>query len=336
MAEAGADALRVLIVTQDPAQLQTLRRSLTAAGHAVLGAGSRDEGLRVVLETNPHLLLLDWLTPPGESLALCKGLREARIGKQLYIMLLTDSTDEERLVKAFEAGVDEYVVKPVNPRLLAAQIRAGQRILQLQEEVNRDKEELRHYAAELAVANRRLQQDALEDVLTGLPNRRCAVDRLNQEWASAVRTGRPLACLVADIDRFKQVNDTYGHDIGDIVLRETAHAIRNTLRTTDLVCRLGGEEFVVICRDTTLEGGRLCAERIRARVEKNAIQAPPYSGGVTLSVGVAAREETMRHADDLLKTVDVAVYQAKQTGRNRVCVAAGAIDFSKPARATVH
>ncbi|MCB1803454.1 MAG: GGDEF domain-containing protein, partial [Gammaproteobacteria bacterium] len=195
-------------------------------------------------------------------------------------------------------------------------------------------EEIRHFAAELAVTNRRLQQVALTDPLTGFPNRRYAVDRMQQEWASSTRTWRPMCCMVIDIDQFKAVNDTYGHDVGDQVLSQGATAIKRSLRAQDVISRTGGDEFLVICPDTTMEAALVCAERIRRSVEIMSINVGDQVLRVTISVGVAVRDRTMSDPDVLIKRADESAYVAKAQGRNRVA-ALQIADASKSLLASV-
>jgi diguanylate cyclase (GGDEF)-like protein len=228
---------------------------------------------------------------------------------------------DDQLVEAFEAGVDDYLTKPFTARVLAARLRAGQRVIRLQEDARRDSENLRRFAAELAVANRRLQQAALTDPLTGLPNRRYAMERLEQEWAANARTQRPLTCMVVDIDGFKQINDSYGHDSGDVVLRQVATVLRKEARAEDVICRLGGEEFLVICPDTPLGAALHLAERLRLGVSRARSANGSISHSATVSIGVCQRESTMSHMDEFIKAADNALYDAKRAGRNRVAAA---------------
>ena len=210
----------------------------------------------------------------------------------------------------------------------AGAVRAAHRTILLQDQLRRDKEELRRYAAELAFANRKLQEAALTDHLTGLPNRRCAMERLAQEWASSVRTGQSLACIFIDIDHFKQVNDRHGHDVGDQVIRETGGVLKAAVRECDVVCRIGGEEFVTICRDTDLEGAARLAERARQELEKHSFGVPGFDDQVTICAGVGVRDSSMCRPGDLLNAADTAVYAAKRAGRNCVKIASVGISSS--------
>ncbi|MGR8932745.1 MAG: HDOD domain-containing protein, partial [Gammaproteobacteria bacterium] len=215
--------LDILLVDNDPVELTRLAKQLIAAGHRVDCCSDGESALKYVLENNPQLLLTDWRMKPMDGLALCKTLRSSELGKKLYIIMLTTTETEDETVEAFDAGIDDYVTKPVNLRILLARIRAGQRIASLQQEVEQEKQDIQRYNAELAVANRRLSIIANTDILTGLPNRRYALSRLDQEWKAAHRYRRPISVLMLDIDHFKSVNDTLGHEAGDTVLAHIAN-----------------------------------------------------------------------------------------------------------------
>ncbi|MFZ5463872.1 MAG: diguanylate cyclase [Pseudomonadota bacterium] len=310
----AAAALRVLVVEGDPAARFALRQVLEREGYEVHDAMDAQDGLRATLEVHPHIMVIDC----ANGVALTRALRQTRVGRGIYVLILTQVEDEERLVEAFEAGVDDYMTKPLRPRLLAARLRAGSRMVRMQEEIERDRENIRHFAAELAVTNRRLQEVALTDSLTGFPNRRYAMERIQQEWNLSCRTGRPLVAMVIDLDGFKQVNDTYGHDVGDAYLRQAAGAIRLGLRAQDVVCRTGGDEFLVICPDTELKPALVCAERVRKAVEATPIRSGLLQLKATLSIGVAVRADDMADAEALVKRADQGVYLAKQRGRNQI------------------
>lgn len=313
--------LRILLVDDDESIARYLQEILTAAGHTVFIAANGKEALHQTIEFNPQLIVTDWMMPEMDGISFCKALRQTNQGQEIYLIILTSLEDEEQLVEAFEAGVDDYLVKPFSERVLRARLNAGQRVIQLQEAITREREELRRAATELAVTNRRLQRIALTDPLTKLPNRRYGMERLEQEWAAAKRNGHPLSCLLIDLDRFKEVNDSYGHDIGDQALQQAAAILKESSRTQDLIARIGGEEFLVICPNSDSIAARQYAERIRKTFEDASFTLGKANHKITVSIGVAVRDQAMAHFNDLLKATDRALYQAKQQGRNHVVTA---------------
>jgi diguanylate cyclase (GGDEF)-like protein len=310
--------LTILAVDDDRSILMVLEHLLRGLGHTVHTAQDGKTALARAVSVRPQIIISDWIMPGLDGVSLCRALRDTEEGQRMYFIILSALEQDDQLVEAFESGVDDYLTKPFTPRVLAARLRAGQRVIRLQEEARRDSENMRRFAAELAVANRRLQQAALTDPLTGMPNRRYGMERLEQEWAAGSRTQRAVSCLMIDLDQFKLVNDTYGHDIGDVVLRQVAATLRREARTEDLVARMGGEEFLVIAPDTTLSAALHLAERLR-----NAVARTPFTSGAvshtsTISVGVAQRDRAMTRVDELLKVADEGLYEAKRAGRNRV------------------
>jgi two-component system cell cycle response regulator len=313
-------SLTVLIVDDDRATLMLVEHLLKALGHKVHTAQDGRSALAQAMSIRPQIIISDWIMPGLDGVSFCKALRQTEEGQQIYFIILSALEQDDQLVEAFEAGVDDYLTKPFTARVLAARLRAGQRVIKLQEDARRDSENLRRFAAELAVANRRLQQAALTDPLTGLPNRRYAMERLEQEWASTSRTQRPLTCMVVDVDQFKQINDSYGHDSGDVVLRQVATVLRKEARAEDVICRLGGEEFLVICPDTPLGAALHLAERLRLGVARARAANGAINHTATVSIGVCQREAAMTRMDELIKAADNALYDAKRAGRNRVAV----------------
>ena len=316
--EPARRGLRILAVDDDAASLRLLTTHLERDGHQVTNASNGREALRMALEQQAQMVVSDWMMPELDGIQLCRSLRSTADGQGIYILLVTGREDEDRIVEAFTAGADEYVVKPFNPRILLARVRAGQRMIELREQVEADRAERQRQLSRLAVLNRKLQSAAMTDVLTRLPNRRYALERLEQELLSARRGGHALSVMMIDIDHFKEVNDRFGHDAGDAVLRETASILRRTVRRTDVACRLGGEEFLVICTGSDLSSCARTAERVRGAVEESRLPAQMGSG-ITVSMGVAVLEAHHRNVDDLLKAADQRVYAAKAAGRNLVC-----------------
>lgn len=318
MPSVGPGPLRVLIVDDDRVIRTILNKMLSDSGYQVFEALDGQQGFMMALEVHPHILITDWVMPGMDGVGMTRALRQTKFGRSIYILILTALETEEKLVEAFEAGVDDYMSKPLKPRVLGARLRAGQRVVMLQQEIERDRDEIRRFAAELAVTNRRLHDAALTDVLTGLPNRRYAVEFFRREWLAANRSKRPLGCMLVDVDNFKAVNDSYGHDIGDLVLKQVSLAIKSGLRAQDVVCRTGGDEFTVICPETDLRAALMCAERIRRDVAELKLDTVKADLKCSLSIGVAVRDEGTLDIDALLKRADEGVYAAKQRGRNRV------------------
>ena len=317
-AEIPPNRLRVMVVDDDASMRVVLSAMLAHAGHEVFLATNGREALEVALESQPHMMITDWLMPEMDGIELIRTLRQTRVGRGMYVLIVTCMGDEDKLVEAFENGVNDFMSKPLNQRVLTARLRAGQRVIRLQQEVERDREEMRRFAAELAVTNRRLHDVALTDSLTGFANRRYAMDRMTEEWSSAKRHERPLSCMVIDIDEFKQVNDTYGHDIGDLVLRQVSASIKDALRGQDVIARMGGDEFIAICPDSRLTQAIACAERVRQAVEVVTIRTGMLQLRVSVSIGVAELADEMKGSDALVKMADQGLYLAKQRGRNRV------------------
>ena len=316
------EGLDILVADDDDDAADELSRHLSSLGHRVVTARTGPAALRTALEMNPQLAILDWVMPEMTGLDVCRSLRETSAGRLMYVIILTRHHEERRLTEAFDAGADDYVLKPYRLRVLDARIRAGMRAIRLQDEVACDKEQIRRHAVALAVANRKLERAALTDALTGLPNRRFTNDRLLREWNEAAANGTPLSCMMIDIDHFKRFNDRFGHDMGDHVLELAADRLARSARSDDVVCRYGGEEFVIICPDTGLVAATRCAERLRAEVENAASESTASAGHpITISVGVAGRTAKTENPEALLRAADTALYQAKAAGRNRVRVA---------------
>jgi diguanylate cyclase (GGDEF)-like protein len=310
--------LDILLVDDDPMMLANLSKQLTGSGNRVQVCQGGKSALELILKHNPQVVISGWHIKSMNGLDLCKALRASAFGKNIYFIIVTALEDEDALVEAFDAGIDDYVTKPVNLRVLLARLRAGRRIISLQNEVEKETGDIRRYTAELAAANRHLKAMANTDVLTGLPNRRYALNRLEQESANAERSNKPLSILMLDLDHFKLVNDALGHDVGDQVLTHAAKLMRETARTNDIVCRLGGEEFLIITPDTDGTTALMLAERIRNCIEKNQPKGFKLRCPVTVSIGVAGSIGAKPNWKDMMKWADDALYLAKQGNRNTV------------------
>ena len=219
--------------------------------------------------------------------------------------------------------MDDYIAKPVNERALRARLRAALHYVRLLEAWERDRAQLKQFASELAISNRKLEHYALTDLLTGLPNRRSGMDVLGKAWAASKRSGQALAVMMMDIDHFKSVNDTHGHAVGDKVLVEVGRLIRDSLRKGDHVCRMGGEEFLVINQGGELDATLQFAERLRQKIRSVRIRIGDVELGTSISIGVACRETGMADPDNLIVAADQALYAAKRGGRDRTFCNAG-------------
>ena len=317
----SAGALRILVVDDDPITLTILETVLrNALGHMVFSASSGEEALALAVECQPQIVITDWLMPDLSGLELTCALRATEWGQRIYLIMLTSLDTEEEVSEAFEAGIDDFLTKPVNARILRARLRAARHYVQLLDAWERDRAQLKQFTAELAISNRRLEHVAMTDLLTSLPNRRAGMGALERAWAASSRFEQALSVLVLDIDHFKRVNDTYGHAVGDKVLIEVAQQIQRVARKDDSVCRLGGEEFLMICPSTDIKAALLAADRLRRTIEALQINVQGTVIRSTVSIGVASREPRMTDSDTLVNAADRALYRAKEAGRNRSCI----------------
>ncbi|WSG75756.1 PleD family two-component system response regulator [Rhizobium beringeri] len=245
-----------------------------------------------------------------DPLRLCSQLRSLERTRFLPILIITEQGADDMVVRALDLGVNDYIIRPVDPNELVARS-----LTQIRR---------KRYNDRLRASVKQTIELAVTDPLTGLYNRRYLDNHLNVLFNRSMARGRPLSVLITDIDRFKHVNDTFGHDGGDEVLREFANRVRSTIRGADLACRYGGEEFVVVMPDTSPEIAAAVAERLRAAIE-NAPFMLKHAGealNVTASFGIASRIAQVLTPDQLMKQADLALYEAKNTGRNRVVAAA--------------
>jgi two-component system cell cycle response regulator len=319
-----SSSLRILLVEDDPTSLVLVEGLLSnILGHTAFTASNGQQALSLSMEVLPHVVITDWLMPVMSGLELTRSLRATEWGQNLYIIMLTSIEDEEEIITAFDAGVDDYVTKPINIRAFRARLRAAWHYRKLQESWERDREQLKRFAAELAVTNRKLKHYALTDVLTELPNRRAGMESLSEAWSIASRTDQLMAVMLIDIDHFKRINDNYGHAIGDKVLQEVASSIRNIARKGDTFCRMGGEEFLVVCHNgnTDAKSAVLFAERLRQHVKEQKINIDDIQIQTSISIGVALKEAGMKSEDHLVNAADKALYAAKNAGRNKVFLA---------------
>ncbi|MFQ5807114.1 MAG: diguanylate cyclase [Phycisphaerae bacterium] len=316
--------LNRIVLAEDEATARALLvRQLRKAGYEVIACENGKEALKAIRKEVSCIVVADWMMPEMDGLELCRTVRalgEMQALSFVYFILLTAHAEKERIVAGLEAGADDYLTKPYHPQELLARLRVGERNCILQSELFQRQVDLQKANAELAVLNRKLEKLASTDMLTGLASRRQLFNRLAEIWSLAERNDRPLGCVMFDVDIFKSVNDTHGHAAGDEVLKSLAETARGCLRRHDIIGRFGGEEFCVLCPETTIEGAASLAERIRGAVAESRCVLGETTISVTVSLGVACRSPVHDDADSLISAADAMLYRAKESGRNQVWV----------------
>jgi putative two-component system response regulator len=312
---------KVLVVDDDPATRSLISNFLLGRGLDCVTAESGTAGLAIFDEIQPRLIFSDWTMPEMDGLEFCRRLRARSSGKHVHFIMLTVHDNEEELSRAFDAGVDDYLAKPFNNAALLARLRAGIRAVELYSEISDRHQGSRQLNEQLNDLNQRLERMAITDDLTGLYNRRQAMHRLEEYWAMCNRYQRTVSVISVDIDHFKQINDAYGHSAGDVVLQGVADIMRQCVRNTDTVCRIGGEEFLIILPCQTTPEAEICAQRCRVAVAEHRFVFGEHQIKATISLGIAGRRPDMMQAADLLREADDALYAAKRAGRNTYRIA---------------
>ena len=299
-------ALKALIAEDNPGFRLALEKLLGKWGYEVIPAANGRQALEILSKDDPpRLAILDWMMPELDGVEVCRRIREQNREPYIYILLLTAKDTADELIEGMEAGADEYLRKPVNTQELRVRLRAGRRIIDLQEELVRARELLRKQAS--------------RDCLTEFFNRGAMFEILTRELKRAERESNTLSLIMADLDHFKQVNDNLGHPAGDAVLREAARRVAACIRPYDAPCRYGGEEFVIVMPGCSLEDAIMRAEDIRSKVATAPIHVPEGLINVSCSVGVTATSGPGGFDGSLLlHEADEALYLAKNKGRNRV------------------
>ena len=296
---------RVLIAEDDPISRRLLESILVKWGYDVTVVEDGLEALRLLDSADaPRLAVLDWMMPGMEGVQICQRLRERKGRPYVYVLLLTARSQKQDLLRGLELGADDYLTKPFDAQELRARLHVGGRILNLQDD--------------LLGAQEALQFRATHDGLTGIPNRAAIMEALAREISRQSRDNRPFGIVLADIDHFKNVNDTYGHLSGDNVLRMVAQQLRDSTRPYDSVGRYGGEEFLIVAPSSDIPGTLALAERIRKDIESQLVVDQAGSIRVTMSFGIAVSiRPPCLDIKTLLQLADDALYRAKANGRNR-------------------
>ncbi len=303
---------RILVVDDHPDNVEIINARLSSRGFQVETASNGQEALDRVHENPPHLILLDVMMPLMDGYEVSRRIKNDASLPYIPIILVTARDSTEDKVEGLDAGADDYLTKPVNFPELEARVRSMLRIKKLQDELDQKNRELE-------VVNKKLRKLSITDGLTELFNHRHVHELLHEEFERSRRSGDPMAVAMLDLDRFKQINDTYGHPTGDVILYETSRILREAAREIDMIGRYGGEEFIAILPGATEEAAARFAERVRERVAAHVYRDEAVEVRMTLSSGVASFPEIAADNPDLLlKRADEALYAAKEGGRNRV------------------
>jgi two-component system, cell cycle response regulator len=313
--------MKILIADDDAMSRRLLQKTLEKAGYEVVavenGRLAQEELCRA---EGPRLALLDWEMPEVDGPGVCRAVRARRDKTYVYMVFLTSKESSDDKVEGLRAGADDYLTKPFHSEELKARLRTGQRILHLEDRLVEAREEMRFKAT--------------HDALTGLWNRGVITELLDRELARAHRERKCTALLLCDIDHFKNVNDTYGHPVGDEVLREVARRLLASVRSYDFVGRYGGEEFLVVLNNCEPTTALRRAEHMRAGIADREVVTDGGPIGLTMSIGVLRTVDWGQlRAEGYLIEVDAALYAAKAAGRNCVRVA---LPESAPPVAGVH
>ncbi|MEN6328296.1 MAG: diguanylate cyclase [Syntrophomonas sp.] len=291
--------MRVLIADDDGLSRKLLESALISWGYETVITCDGIQAWEVLQQNNaPNLVILDWVMPGMDGIEICRKIRARNNGNYVYIILLTSRAGGDDIIKGLESGADDYVIKPFNPEELKYRLKIGQRIIELEHRI-------RHLAS--------------IDYLTGLLNRRAFIERMEFEINRSLRTKQELGFIITDIDHFKKVNDSYGHQAGDKVLQEIAKTLSRACRVYDLVGRYGGEEFVICLPGANWDETLKTAERMRIATENLRTNVPGsnINISVTASFGGTWMEANQGMSIDyMIKNADHALYQAKTEGRN--------------------
>jgi diguanylate cyclase (GGDEF)-like protein len=301
--------MKILIADDEVMSRRLLQKTMERAGYQVTAVeNGRLAADELCKPDGPRLALLDWMMPELDGPGVCREVRKRKEHSYVYMVLLTSKEKKEDVVAGLKSGADDYLTKPFDAEELKARLRTGMRILDLEDRLVEAREEMRFQAT--------------HDALTSLWNRGMIMELLGRELARSTREGKSAAILVGDLDHFKQVNDTYGHLVGDEVLKETARRLLSSVRSYDFVGRWGGEEFLVVLNNCDPAFSLARSEEICKTIARKPVQTSGGPVPITMSLGlVLSHEWGSRSVVQLVHEADEALYAAKAAGRNCVRVA---------------
>lgn len=296
--------MKILIADDDAVSLRMLEKTLERAGYEVTAVShGRKAAEELCRPDGPRLALLDWMMPQLDGPAVCRTVRHKRSQSHVYLVLLTSKSSKEDIVEGLESGADDYLTKPFDPGELKARLRTGMRILELEDNLLEARDDMRYRAT--------------HDSLTSLLNRGTILELLAGELNRKRRDKSSISIALGDLDHFKLVNDTYGHILGDEVLREVGRRLLRSVRSYDFVGRYGGEEFLVVLNNCATEKTLDRAEEIRNSIGGSPIATTRGPIPITMTLGVSVSPPSdPRPLEEILCEVDGALYAAKSAGRN--------------------
>lgn len=304
----SGQGFEVLVVDDSPVYRKLVETTLSSQQYSILLAKDGREALELFAQHLPPLVITDWQMPDLSGIELCQKIRAEYLNAYTYVILLTAMSEKDNVVAGLAAGADDYLTKPFHAGELLARVGVGRRFIELQRQ--------------LEAKNRLLEEAALTDPLTGLPNRRAVESSAPRELLGAARHGYPLWVVAVDLDHFKSVNDSYGHEAGDIVLKRFGQILKTHTRASNICGRMGGEEFLLILTHVTAENILAAVNRLRKEFEAQTFNFEGKTVTVTASFGVAGfQDKVAPEFTRLVIEADKALYAAKREGRNQVKVA---------------
>ena len=302
---ATANIYDVLVVDDSPVYRKLVEQVLSSEQFRLQFAGNGAEALEALNKHNSCIVITDWMMPDFSGFELCQRIRQDKTRPYTYIIVMTSNSEKGNVVKGLEAGADDYLTKPFDRGEMLARIGVGVRIVDL----NRA----------LDAKNQLLEAAARTDPLTGLPNRRAIEEWASKQLRGAMRHGFPVWVVVGDIDSFKTVNDTFGHNAGDVVLQTFADLIQKSTRASDICGRMGGDEFLLVIAHTEAEHIEATINRVREQFASLSFPFQGKSVQVTASFGAAGfKGRDLQEFSALMRQADQMLYEAKRGGRNLV------------------
>lgn len=304
-----ADNFRVLVADDSVVYRKLVEQTLEQDQCSILFAKTGQSAIELFEQHRPALVITDWVMPDLTGIELCQKIRTSPGHSYTYVIILTSNSEKENVVKGLAAGADDYLTKPFHPEELSARVAVGRRIVDLQRQIE--------------AKNRLLEELALTDSLTGLPNRRAIENWACRQLSGAARHGFSFWVAMADLDNFKRVNDTCGHEAGDAVLKVFAEVLKTNSRRSDMCGRIGGEEFLMIFTHADAKNVRLLVERVSQQFREQQFSFGEKTVRVTASFGIAGFEgKVAPEFAKLVSQADAALYAAKRGGRDRIEVSA--------------